>query len=247
MKKSEYDAFAKEYQESKQLPFRTYAEQPLLVELIGDVKGKAVLDLGCGEGIYARKIKELGAKTVVGVDLSSEMIALARTSETKNPLGIEYYVGDASTVGLLGQFDLVVGSYILNYARSFAHLEAFCRVIHQNLKPDGRFVGMNDNPANNPEHYTSYRKYGFVKSSPQPRSEGDTVTYTMFLPDGSSFSFDNFYLAPETYQKAFDSVGFTSMKWRPPKVMEAGLRSLGEPYWHEFLADPPVIGVEAFK
>lgn len=49
MKKSEYDAFAKEYQDSKQLPFRTYAEQPLLFELIGNVAGKAVLDLGCGE------------------------------------------------------------------------------------------------------------------------------------------------------------------------------------------------------
>ena len=66
MKKSEYDAFAKEYQDSKQLPFRTYAEQPLLFELIGNVAGKAVLDLGCGEGIYSRKLKSIGAATVVG-------------------------------------------------------------------------------------------------------------------------------------------------------------------------------------
>jgi SAM-dependent methyltransferase len=244
---AEYDAFAKEYQESKQLPFRTYAEQPLLLDLIGNVDGKVVLDLGCGEGIYARKIKELGAKTVIGVDISGEMVALARASEKKNPLGIEYHVGDASTVGQLGQFDLVLGSYILNYARSLEHLEAFCRMIHINLKPDGRFVGLNDNPANDPDHYAGYRKYGFVKSSPDPRREGDPVTYTMFLPDGSSFSFDNFYLAPETYQKAFDAVGFKSMRWRRPKVMAAGVSSLGEPYWREFLMDPPVIGIEAFK
>jgi predicted RNA methylase len=85
MKRAEYDAFAKEYQDSKQLPFRTYAEQPLLVELIGDVKDKAVLDLGCGEGIYARKIKAMGAKTVVGVDISSEMIELANAAEKKMP------------------------------------------------------------------------------------------------------------------------------------------------------------------
>jgi ubiquinone/menaquinone biosynthesis C-methylase UbiE len=247
MKRAEYDAFAKEYQDSKQLPFRTYAEQPLLVELIGDVKDKAVLDLGCGEGIYARKIKAMGAKTVVGVDISSEMIELAKAAEKKNPLGIEYHVGDASAIACLGEFDLVLGSYILNYARSLAHLEDFCRVIHQNLKPDGRFVGMNDNPANDPGHYAGYRKYGFVKSSPNPRREGDPVTYSMFLPDGSNFSFDNFYLAPETYQKAFDSVGFTSLRWRRPQVTAAGIKSLGEGYWHEFLEDPPVIGIEAYK
>jgi SAM-dependent methyltransferase len=247
MKGAEYDSFAKEYQESKQLPFRTYAEQPLLLNMIGDVTGKVVLDLGCGEGIYARKIKERGAKTVVGVDISGEMIALARASEREDPRGIEYHVGDASTVGQIGQFDLVLGSYILNYARSLSHLEAFCRVIHQNLKPNGRFVGMNDNTANNPDHYAGYRKYGFVKSSPSPRREGDPVTYTMFLPDGSSFSFDNFYLDPKTYKKAFDAVGFKSMLWRHPDVIEAGLSCLGVSYWDEFLADPPVIGIEASK
>ena len=86
-----------------------------------------------------------------------------------------------------------------------------------------------------------------MKSSPNPRREGDPVTYSMFLPDGSNFSFDNFYLAPETYQKAFDSVGFTSLRWRRPQVTAAGIKSLGEGYWHEFLEDPPVIGIEAYK
>ncbi len=247
MKKSEYDAFAKEYQDSKQLPFRTYAEQPLLFELIGNVTGKAVLDLGCGEGIYSRKLKAIGAATVVGIDLSSEMIALAKASEQESPLGIDYHVGDGSSIGYLGQFDLVVGSYILNYSRSRAHLEAFCRVIHLNLKPGGRFIGLNDNPANDPDHYDGFRKYGFVKSSPKPRREGDPVTYTMFLPDGSSFSFDNFYLDPETYQKAFSATGFSSMRWVNPVVTEGGVKAFGEGYWQEFRDDPPVVGIEALK
>lgn len=243
---AEYDAFAKEYQESKQLPFRTYAEQPLLFELIGEVRGKSVLDLGCGEGIYARKMRALGAATVVGVDLSSEMVALAKNVEEATPLGIEYHVADASAVGRLGEFDLVVGSYILNYARSRTHLEAFCRTIRRNLKPGGRFVGMNDNPANDSANYGGFRKYGFIKASPSPRKEGDPVTYTMFLPDGASFSFDNFYLEPKTYDEAFAAAGFNAMQWRKPRVTEQGLQVLGEAYWREFLEDPPVIGIEAW-
>jgi SAM-dependent methyltransferase len=243
---AEYDTFAKEYQESKQLPFRTYAEQPLLFELIGEVRGKSVLDLGCGEGIYARKMKALGATTVVGVDLSSEMVALAKKAEEATPLGIEYHVADASAVGRLGGFDLVVGSYILNYARDRTHLEAFCRTIRSNLKPGGRFVGMNDNPANDPAHYAGFRKYGFTKTSAMPRKEGNPVTYTMFLPDGTSFSFDNFFLAPKTYDEVFTATGFQAMRWRTPRVTPGGVQALGEAYWREFLEDPPVIGIEAW-
>jgi SAM-dependent methyltransferase len=245
MHKAEYDAFAKEYQESKQLPFRTYAEQPLLLSLIGDVAGRSVLDLGCGEGIYARKLKALGAATVVGVDLSREMIALARAAEAASPLGIEYHVGDAGAVGCLGRFDLVVGSYLLNYAQSREQLEQFCRTIRQNLAHGGRFVGMNDNPANDLSSYSGYRKYGFVKSAPSPRREGDPVTYTMYLPDGASFTFDNFYLAPHTYEGAFAATGFRTFNWHRPTVTPAGIAALGEAHWQEFLHDPPVVGVEA--
>ena len=86
-----------------------------------------------------------------------------------------------------------------------------------------------------------------MKSSPNPRREGDPVTYSMFLLDGSNFSFGDFFLAPETYQKAFDSDWFTSMLWRRPQVTVAGTKSLGEGYWHEFLEDLPVIGIEAYK
>jgi toxoflavin synthase len=57
------------------------------LNLIGDVKGKTVLDLACGEGRFTREIKKRGARHVVGVDNSDAMIGLARTIERKNPVG----------------------------------------------------------------------------------------------------------------------------------------------------------------
>ena len=45
-----------------------------LFELIGDVIGKTILDLGCGSGGHDRKLIELGAKYVLGIDLSNKMI-----------------------------------------------------------------------------------------------------------------------------------------------------------------------------
>ena len=67
---AEYDDLVRQYQRSKELPFRVYSEIPDHLELLGDLRGRSVLDLACGEGFYTRLIKKAGADRVVGVDLS---------------------------------------------------------------------------------------------------------------------------------------------------------------------------------
>ena len=91
-----YDLIAEQYKRSKVTPWRTYIEQYTLLELLGDVRGKSILDLACGEGYYSRIFKRQGASRVLGVDLSSKMIDLARASERESQLGVEYVVGDAT-------------------------------------------------------------------------------------------------------------------------------------------------------
>ncbi|MHA4915550.1 hypothetical protein, partial [Enterococcus faecium] len=83
------------------------------------------------------------------------------------------------------------------------------------------FVGMNDNPANDPSRYQSYRKYGFVKTASTPRREGDPITYTLFDADGAAFSFDNYYLAMSTYERIMSS-HFREFYWRRPVVTPEG-------------------------
>jgi ubiquinone/menaquinone biosynthesis C-methylase UbiE len=117
-----------------QQPWRHYIECFTLFELIGDFKGKAVLDLACGEGYYTRQLKQRGAARVVGVDLSAGMIGLARSQEASQPLGIEYFVGNAKHLCLAERFDLVVASYLLNYAATREELLAMCRTIADCLK-----------------------------------------------------------------------------------------------------------------
>jgi len=51
--------------------------KPITLQLLGDVAGKRLLDLGCGEGSYARALAQLGA-TVVGIDSSERLIRIAR-------------------------------------------------------------------------------------------------------------------------------------------------------------------------
>ena len=59
---TEYDAIAEAYQDSKRLPFREYVERYTLFDMLGDVRGKAVLDVACGEGSYTRLLKQAGGR-----------------------------------------------------------------------------------------------------------------------------------------------------------------------------------------
>ena len=109
-----YDDIAQGYREIVRdvtMPLHT-AELYTFAQLIGDVRGKTVLDLGCGEGFYSRRLRELGAAAVVGVDISAGMVALAQGAEEAAGPGnggtIEYRVADVRTAGRLGEFDLVM-------------------------------------------------------------------------------------------------------------------------------------------
>ncbi|HEV7347036.1 class I SAM-dependent methyltransferase [Telluribacter sp.] len=245
MDANSYDRIAQEYRDSKQLDFRKQIEEYTLFKLAGDLTGLRVLDLACGEGIYSRKLKLKGAKEVVGVDLSAEMIALADDSERAEPLGCRYLVHDVLDLDLGEQYDVVVGMYLLNYARSREELNQFCQVVYTHLKPGGRYIGFNDNPMNSPLFYGTYRKYGFVKETPKERKEGDFIKYRMFNPDGTEFSFDNFFLPAPTYAEAFAAAGLRDFQWEGPFLNPQESLPEKQSYWTEFMNQPPMIGFSA--
>jgi 2-polyprenyl-3-methyl-5-hydroxy-6-metoxy-1,4-benzoquinol methylase len=87
---------------------REELNNPTAFRLIGNVKGKRVLDLACGEGCNTRILAKNGA-IVVGVDFLERLIELARQKETEERLDITYYVSDAADLKELpsNYFDLV--------------------------------------------------------------------------------------------------------------------------------------------
>src|SRR5438270_11838435 len=85
-----------------------------LLRLVGEVSGRAVLDMACGHGRLTRELARRGAH-VVGIDISSALLAKARARETSEPLGITYMRGDVTaSETLAGQsFEGVVCSFSL--------------------------------------------------------------------------------------------------------------------------------------
>lgn len=88
--------------------YRDELNNPATFQLIGDIRGRRVLDLACGEGYNTRILARKGAE-VTGVDFSEKMIELAKQEETKEKLSIDYYVLDAANLKQFpsNHFDLV--------------------------------------------------------------------------------------------------------------------------------------------
>jgi SAM-dependent methyltransferase len=244
---TDYDLIAAEYRRAKQHPWRMHVEHFTMFELLGDLSGKSVLDLACGEGFFTRFIRQRGAESVVGVDISPAMIELARAEEARRPLGIEYLVQDAQRLDQFqGRFDLVTAGYLLNYARDRDELQAMCAVIERCLKPGGRFVGVNNNPAQPPDSFHLSRPYGFVKETPGPLEEGAPVVYRIFLDEGE-LEITNYHLSPGTHEWAFRSAGLTELTWHAPRLSPAGAAENGAAYWSPFLDHQPVTFIESRK
>src|SRR5262245_26660255 len=158
---TDYDRIAEQYKRARHQPCRTHIERYTLLRLVGDVAGKAVIDLACGEGYYTCTLQQQGAARIVGVDLSRAMIGLAEAEEARRPLGVEYRVGDARTLEVPGEFDLAFAAYLLNYAHTAEELARMCRAVARALRPGGRFVTGNSKPAEPTVAFPVARDSGF--------------------------------------------------------------------------------------
>lgn len=96
-------------------------ENPAVMSLCPDLKGKAVLDLGCGYGDNCRQFSEMDAKIVIGIDISGKMLEIAnKENKTDN---IKYYNIDMADIDTLNEkFDVVFSSLAVHYIEDFKAL-----------------------------------------------------------------------------------------------------------------------------
>lgn len=120
---------------------------PTLFRVVGDVSGKRLLDLACGNGALCRHFARQGAR-VTGVDLAPTLLERARQRELASPLGVAYEVADAGDLGVCdaGSFDLVVCNMGVLDMTDETVVKAFKEVARV-LTPEGRFVACTAHPC----------------------------------------------------------------------------------------------------
>jgi SAM-dependent methyltransferase len=142
-------------------------EHPASLSLLPDVKGKRVLDAGCGPGIYAEWLVTHGAN-VLAVDVSAKMVQYAGErlgdrakvirADLSRPLN---FLEDAS-------FDIVLSTLALDYAKDwYRTFKEFSRVLRKSgvlvLSVCHPFAGMSlhDSSRYFDTELFSYRWVGF--------------------------------------------------------------------------------------
>jgi len=113
------------------------------------------------------------------------------------------------------------------------------------LRPGGRFVTVNSNPALFTQTPGDYKKYGFATCVGGPPREGSPVTWTFNLAHGP-ISVENYYLSVETHEAVLREQGLVDVRWHA-----VGLAA-GAPHdppgrWDAFLATPPAILLECTR
>ncbi|MEO0998229.1 MAG: tRNA 5-methoxyuridine(34)/uridine 5-oxyacetic acid(34) synthase CmoB, partial [Pseudomonadota bacterium] len=137
---------------------------------LGELAGRRVLDVGCGNGYFALRTIGAGAAAVLGIDPSPLYVqqfaamarALADEAVDVAPLALE------DLDGLDGRFDTVLSMGVLYHRRSpLAHL----RALHAQLRPGGRLLletlvvaGAADTVLTPPGRYARMRNVWFLPS-----------------------------------------------------------------------------------
>jgi 2-polyprenyl-3-methyl-5-hydroxy-6-metoxy-1,4-benzoquinol methylase len=117
---------------------------PVLLRMLGDLRGRRVLDAGCGNGYLSRMLAARGAQ-VVGVEPTDRMVAFCREKEGELKQGVRYVQADLARLsGLDGQFDAVVCSMVLMAIPDWRSAMRACVAA---LRPRGLFVFSLVHPA----------------------------------------------------------------------------------------------------
>lgn len=229
-----YEKMAAEYGTWLKLPVVPHAIEYTYFNVMGDLSEKSILDFGCADGCFTRKLKQRGAAQVVAVDIVEKMIALAKEEENREPVGIEYIVGDITELDKIGIFDIVTSSFVLSCLPDKEKLLKTCQSIFNNLKPGGSFHCLNFNLKEAAESYPICKKYGYNLNVSGSIQEEVPIT-TAVIIDGEEMSGYDYYYSKETYEWAFRTAGFKEIHWHKMMVSPQGIEEYGEEFWQDYL------------
>ena len=138
------DEFFNGYKElrEQEICLNDLLEQPAMSEMIPDLKGKTVLDLGCGYGKNCIDFVNRGAEKVIGIDISEKMLEVAKAESSHEKISyIRMSMTDISSLDM--KFDFVYSSLALHYIEDFPKL---MKDISDLLTNGGRLLFSQEHP-----------------------------------------------------------------------------------------------------
>lgn len=139
----QYEAFADEFLDHARTGlYNAHYDRPACLSLLGDVRGKRVLDAACGPGLYAEELVRRGA-SVVGFDQSPRMVELAAERVPEATFFVQDVADEFVALGDQ-RFDLVLFALALEYVDD--RVGALAR-LGARLAPHGALVLSRQHPT----------------------------------------------------------------------------------------------------
>ena len=155
-----------------------------LFAVAGDMRGKKVLEIGCGEGIEAVQLAYCGAD-VTCMDISDVSIDVGRQRAALEGYTIDFRIVNIVEVESLGEedYDIVWCNLILHHVVD--SLDNVMNKIHRALKPGGMFISRE--PIAYAQWLKNIRNLFFVKkegeiSEEQPFRESEFLAVSKYFP-----------------------------------------------------------------
>lgn len=215
MKQNKYDTpdFFSRYSEMPRstMGLKAAGEWESFKSLLPDLNNKRVLDLGCGFGWHCRYARENHAHSVVGVDLSENMLKKAR--ETTHDPKIEYKKAAIEDINFSeNEFDIVISSLAFHYIENF---EVVCKKINKCLIMGGEFIFSVEHPI-----FTSIEKQdwnygakGEILHWPLDHYQDEGLRHTKWMDD----NVEKYHRTFSTYVNSLLASGFSIAKILEPE------------------------------
>ncbi|HZO20569.1 MAG TPA: class I SAM-dependent methyltransferase [Gemmatimonadaceae bacterium] len=177
--------------------YLAYRDLPAI--LAEHVHGKAAIDFGCGTGRSTRFLRQLGFDTV-GVDISAEMIAMARRLD---PDGAYALIDDGDLSGLdRHAYDLALAVFTFDNIPGEDHRVRLLGELRDRLKSDGVIVLVDSTPELYLNEWASFSTAASCPSNLTAKA-GDVV-YTVMLDVEDRRPVEDILWLDEDYRTAFD-------------------------------------------
>lgn len=119
-------------------------EKPVIDEMVGEARGKSILDLGCGTAANGIELLDMGASQYTGLEGSIQMVQHARQTLANWPNGRVIHLALEDWEAAESEYDLVVSRLVIHYIED---IDMLFRSVYQSLKPGGSFVFSVEHPV----------------------------------------------------------------------------------------------------
>lgn len=206
---------------------------PNLLRLLGEVKGKHILDLACGQGQFSRMLVEAGA-FVIGADIGSELIEIAEKKNKETKFSAHYFVTPSHDLYMVKdktQDALVCVLAIQNIEKLTETVKEIARV----LKGTGRaYIVLNHpafrNPTNTHWGYDEHEEKQYRRVEEYMSESKIKIDMTPGSKSNKQFTV-SFHRPLQVYMKAFAKNGLAVSRleeWVSHRESENGPRQKAE-------------------